>query len=106
MIIYQFHLLSNGEIKISKAEYLEIKKQDIAYYKKVKVIEKGIRFPKFPKELYKLGRYDHNKYYSTEMADLKKFALSEISVQEEHIKNLEYQLKQYKEIIVNLEKYF
>lgn len=107
MIIYQFHMLSDGNIKISKAEYKESKDYKGNYcLKKLKVIEKEIRCPKFPTILYKLGKADYNKYYAFSMNELATFKLSKIYEFEGRIKSLENQIKNYNEIIENLEKKF
>ena len=109
MIIYQFHMLSDGNIKISKAEYKESKdyKGDICY-RKVKVLEKGIRCPKFPTKFYwhDLGEYDYNKFYALSMDELNNFASLRIDEFKERIKINEIQNKTYKEMIENLEKSF
>lgn len=105
MIIYQFHMLSDGNIKISKAEYKPSKDYKGNYCsKKIKVIEKGIRCPKFPTYLYKLGKVDYNKYYALSMDELDTYKLSKINEFEDRIDDLDYQIKKYEKMIENLRK--
>ncbi len=106
MIIYQFHMLSNGEIKISKAEYIQaVSRDNKPYYKRIKTIEKGIKQPKFPLKLYKLGEYNYNKFHTDSMEDLEKFTNLKVERFEKQISGIENQLKLYKEIRDNLKKY-
>ena len=106
MIIFQYHMLSDGNIKISKAEYKESKdRKGELCYRKVKVLEKGIRCPKFPTKFYwyHLGMYDYNKFYALSIAELKYFASLRINEFKNKIKINEIQNKTYKEMIENLE---
>lgn len=104
IIIYQFHMLSDGIVKISKAEYKEAEDYKGNFcYKKTKVIEKGIRYPKFPIRLYKLGVADYNKYYALSMDKLTDFAFGKIDNFNNSIKSLENQIKKYKEMVNNLQ---
>ena len=107
MIIYQFHMLSDGIIKISKAEYKESKDYGgNSYYKRVKVLEKGIRCPKFPTKLYKgsLGEYDYNKYYALSMDELNNFVSSKVDYFKGQLKAYEFQVKKTNEILENFKK--
>lgn len=105
MIIYQFHMLSTGIIKISKAEYKEaVDYKDDFYYKKIRVLEKGIRCPEFPTKLYKLGVADYNKYYALSKDELEKFISYKKDIFKERKHSLEIQLKKYNEMIENLDK--
>ena len=72
--------------------------------KKVKVLEKGIKCPKFPTILYKLGEYDYNKYYALSMDELNKFVSSKVDYFNEQLKRYEFQVKMNNEILENLKK--
>ena len=105
MIIYQFHMLSEGVIKISKAEYKEYKDFRNKYcLKRVKVLEKGIKCPKFQTILYKLGEYDYNKYYALSMDELNNFVSSKVDYFKGQLKAYEFQVKKTNEILENLKK--
>ncbi len=107
MIIYQFHMLSDGNIKISKAEYKSsTDRKGEPCYRKVKVLEKGIGCPKFPNKFYwyHLGEYDYNKYYALSMDELNKFVSSKVDYFKGQLKAYEFQVKKTNEILENLKK--
>ena len=104
IVIYQFHMLSDGTVKISKAEYIEDEDYKGTFcYTKTKVIEKGIRYPKFPIRLYKLGATNYNKYYALSMDELTVFVSGKVNNFNNSIECLENQIKKYKEMINNLQ---
>ena len=106
IIIYQFHLMSDGEIKTSSCEYKRDEDYSgTVYYKKVKTLTKGVHYPKFPVKLYKLGRAEHCKYYALDEKDIKKFAYEVLCETNETLRSLEFQLKKYLELEFALNDY-
>lgn len=105
MIIYQFKMIYNGEIKVSKAEY---KLSEHLYYhktiyRKVKVIEKGVSRPCFPPILFELGECDYDTYYSDKYEDVYKFIKSRKEFFNDSIKALEYRKQKYLGMLNNLD---
>ena len=104
MVIYQFCILSSGEIKVSEAEYVQtISRNNVPYYRKVKTVVKGIKRPRFPNKLYYLGEID-GRYYSMTMEDLKVFTNLELNICNEKILMLEKELDFYRARANNLKK--
>lgn len=109
MIIYQFRMIYNGEVKVSKAEYKLAKYafrwNNELVYRKVKVIEKGVSRPGFPSELreFDLGQYSYDTCYSDKYEDLYKFIVSRKEYFDESIKQLEYTKQKYMNMIDNLD---
>jgi len=106
VIIYQFKMLSDGTIKISSAEYKQVLgMNDNIYYKKIRLLEKGVKCPKFPVILgASLGTryYEDAEYYALSMDDLNSFKEDKIKSLEQSIEARECEIKHYKDMIANL----
>lgn len=106
VIIYQFKMLSDGTIKVSSAEYKQVLGMNYnIYYKRIRLLEKGVKCPKFPIILdASLGTY-HSwdvDYYALSMDDLNSFKEYKIKSLEQSIEARECEIKQYKNMIANL----
>ena len=106
VIIYQFKMLSDGTIKISSAEYKQVLGMNHnIYYKKIRLLEKGVKCPNFPVILgATLGTYHYEDadYYTLSMDDLNSFKEDKIKILEQSIEVCEYEIKHYKDMIANL----
>lgn len=108
VIIYQFKMLSDGTIKISSAEYKQVLGMNYnIYYKKIRLLEKGVKCPKFPMILGANLRprcidYALYDYYALSMDDLNSFKEEKIKSLEQSIEAREYEIKHYKDMIANL----
>lgn len=106
IIIYQFKMLSDGTIKISSAEYKKVLGMNYnVYYKKIRLLEKGVKCPKFPVILKSsLGTYYYgdDDYYALSMDDLNSFKEDKIKSLEQSIEARECEIKHYKDMIANL----
>lgn len=106
VIIYQFKMLSDGTIKISSAEYKKVFGINYnIYYKKIRILEKGVKCPKFPvilKENLGTYYYDDANYYTLSMDELKSFKEGKIKSLEQSIEAREWEINHYKDMIANL----
>lgn len=105
MIIYQFKMIYNGEVKVSKAEYNlaeHIYNSNKTIYRKVKIIEKGVSKPCFPTILFELGQCDYDTYYSDNYDDIYKFIESRREYFNDSINELEYRKQKYINMVSNL----
>lgn len=106
VIIYQFKMLSDGTIKVSSAEYKQVLGMNHnIYYKKIRLLEKGVKCPKFPVILgATLGTryYEDADYYALSLDDLNSFKEDKIKSLEQSIEAREYEIKHYKDMIANL----
>ena len=109
MIIYQFRMIYNGEVKVSKAEYklakFAFRFNKELVYRKVKVIEKGVSRPGFPSELreFELGQYNYDTCYSDKYEDIYKFIESRKELFAKNLIELEYRKQKYMNMISNLD---
>lgn len=106
VIIYQFKMLSDGTIKISSAEYEQVLGMNYnIYYKRIRLLEKGVKCPKFPVILgANLGTYHYEgeDYYALSMDDLTSFKEDKIKSLEQSIEARECEIKHYKDMIASL----
>ena len=106
MIVYQFCILSSGEIKISEAEYTQAtSRKGKSCYRKIKDIKKGVKKPGFPHKLYYFGENKvDGKFYTTNIDNLYSYCKNHLESCNEEIKILKIRLKQFQTIAKNLKK--